>query len=236
MPHFSTSREQEAFYIKAGPAALNSRKIVEDMMDTLSSPGVHHAVIQISDNKDEIDERMRGCLFDLRKRLIETPQLSAKVLHHNHVIFKKGIVFDPATKKGIKTIKTMVSKTEISGKDITFQGIMPEPYSKEMTELVETVRHEKPERLVCRLNFNRFENRSEGEAKLKNFRTRTEKFLQALRVKLAEVGSLQSIEIQTPSRETAHFSEMNIPSFRQLPICVRRMYETCRAKKEHIYE
>ncbi|MBO7332940.1 MAG: hypothetical protein J6U64_04680 [Alphaproteobacteria bacterium] len=236
MSHFSTSKEQEAVYIKAGPAALNNRKIFEEMMDSLSSPEVHHAVIQISDNKDEIDDRMRSCLFDLRKRLIETPNLSAKVLHHNHVIFKKGVVFDPATKKGVKTIKTMVSKTEISGRNITFQGIMPEPYSKEMTELVETVRHEKPETLVCRLNFNRFENRSEGEAKLKNFKTRTEKFLQALRIKLAEVGSLQSIEIQTPSRETAHSIEMNTSSFRQLPICVRRMYEACKAKKEHIYE
>ena len=113
---------------------------------------------------------------------------------------------------------------------------MPEPYSKEMAELVETVRLEKPETLVCRINYNRFENRSEGKAKLKNFQTRTEKFLQALRTKLAEVGSLQSIEIQTPSRETAHSIEMNTSSFRQLPICIRRMNEAIRAKKEHIHE
>lgn len=236
MAHFSISKDQESIYFKIGPAALNNHKVIEEMMSNISSADVRHATIQISDNKDEIDERMRNCLFYLRKRLIETSQLSAKILHHNRVIFKKGVVFNPMTKKGVKTIKTMTSKTEISDKNITFQGAMPEPYSKDMAELIETVCHEKPETLVCRLDYNRFENKSTDDSKFKNFQTRTEKFLRALKTKLAEVGSLRNIEIQTPIRERAHIIDMNMPSFRQTPRCICHADEKQQEKREHIYE
>ena len=206
------------------------------MLGVLRQSGSRKAVIQISDNKKEMDRATKEGLLILREGLIKMPSLEVKIMHHHHdrdrVLFKQWTSESLNDDMPYRKIQTQTSSTHISKKTVIFFGQQPEPFSKEMNELVETIRFSRPQAVVCQLAFSSQEKKLHPAQQTEAFTRRTKNFFSALKTKLQTVDTVQSVCIKTPTSQTVHKENLHLPLIRTIS-----SYQTPRVpvQKELVY-